>query len=59
MKAQEVKKLVARTRRGDADAYREIVETYKERLYAFLWKMVRNHHEAEEITQAAFVKAYE
>lgn len=59
MKAQEVKKLVARTRRGDADAYREIVETYKERLYAFLWKMVRNHHEAEELTQAAFVKAFE
>jgi len=32
---------------------------YKERLFAFIWKMVRNHHEAEDICQAAFVKAYQ
>lgn len=52
-------RLVARARQGHADAFRELVETYQERLAAFVWRMVRNHHEAEDLCQAAFVKAYE
>jgi RNA polymerase sigma-70 factor (ECF subfamily) len=52
-------RLVLRAKRGHADAFREIVEAYKERLFAFVWRIVRHHHEAEDICQAAFVKAYE
>lgn len=52
-------KLIARAKRGNPEAYRALVEAYKDRLFAFVWRMVRNHHEAEDITQAAFVKAYE
>lgn len=59
MARSEEKKLIARARRGNADAFRAIVDTYKERLFAFVWRMIRNHHEAEDICQAAFVKAYE
>ncbi len=51
-------RLIARARRGHADAFRELVESYKDRLFAFVWRMVRNHHEAEDLCQAAFVKAY-
>lgn len=53
------KKLIARAKRGNADAFRALVDAYKDRLFAFVWRMVRNHHEAEDIAQAAFVKAYE
>lgn len=52
-------KAIRRAKRGQADAYREVVEAYQERLFAFIWRMVRNHHEAEDVCQTAFVKAYE
>lgn len=59
MARDEEAKLIARAQRGSADAYRCLVDAYKERLFAFIWRMVRDHHDAEEITQAAFVRAYE
>lgn len=52
------KKLIAQALRGHADAYRAIVDAYKDRLYAFVLRVVRNHHEAEDVCQAAFVKAF-
>lgn len=51
--------LIRRAKRGHADAFRALVEAYQERLFAFIWRMIRNHHEAEDICQATFVKAYE
>ena len=51
--------LIARAKRGNAEAFRALVEAYKERLFAFVWRTVRDHHEAEDICQSAFVKAYE
>jgi RNA polymerase sigma-70 factor (ECF subfamily) len=59
MPRSEEQKLVARAKSGHEDAYRGLVEAYKDRLFAFIWRMVRNHHEAEDIAQASFVKAYE
>lgn len=52
-------KLVVQARKGRPEAFRQLVETYQERLHAFIWRMIRNHHEAEDLCQAAFVKAYE
>lgn len=59
MSRDDEQRLIARAKRGQADAFRAIVDAYKERLFAFVWRMVRNHHEAEDVCQAAFVKAYE
>lgn len=59
MPRSEETRLVNRAKRGNPEAFRTLVENYKDRLFAFVWRMVRNHHEAEDITQAAFVKAYE
>jgi RNA polymerase sigma-70 factor, ECF subfamily len=59
MAQNEEIRLIARVRQGHADAFRELVEAYQERLAAFVWRMVRNHHEAEDLCQAAFVKAYQ
>ena len=59
MTRSEEIRLIARVKRGHADAFRELVEAYQQRLSAFIWRMVRNYHETEDLCQAAFVKAYE
>lgn len=43
---------------GEAAAYRGIVEKYQGRVYAMVYGMVRNREDARDITQDAFVKAY-
>ena len=50
---------IERAKRGSAEAFRALVDAYKDRLFAFVWRMIRNHHEAEDLCQTAFVKAYE
>jgi len=52
------KLLIARVRAGDRLAVRELIDRHKDRLFAFIWRMVRHHHDAEEICQDAFLKAF-
>lgn len=59
MPRSEEAKLIARAKRGQPEAFRALVDAYKERLFAFVHRTVRNHHEAEDICQGAFVKAFE
>ena len=59
MSVDETKRLISRAKRGNADAFRALVDAYKDRLFAFVWRMIRDHHEVEDICQAVFVKAYE
>jgi RNA polymerase sigma-70 factor (ECF subfamily) len=50
--------VVARVRRGDRDAFGQLVRTYQGRLFALVLMMVRQPAGAEEVTQDAFVRAY-
>jgi len=50
--------LIERARKGEAPALRELIDHHKERLFAFIWRMVHDHHEAEDICQDAFLKAF-
>jgi len=50
--------LVSRAQSGQEEALRRLVDLHKDRLYAFIWRMTRNHHDAEEICQDAFLKAF-
>lgn len=59
MSREEELRLIGRAVRGHAESFRGLVDAYKERLFAFVWRVVRDHHEAEDICQSAFVKAYE
>lgn len=43
---------------GDATAFRGLVEKYQGRLYAMIYGMLRNREDARDLTQEAFVKAY-
>lgn len=55
---EQEKRVIARARAGDRSALRELVDLHKDRLFAFIWRMVRHHHDAEEICQEAFLKAF-
>lgn len=50
--------LIEQARRGDRTALRELVDLHKDRLFAFIWRMIRDHHEAEDVCQDAFLKAF-
>ena len=52
------KRLIARARRGESAALRQLIDLHKDRLFAFVRRMIRNHHDAEEIVQDAFLKAF-
>ncbi len=52
------KRLVTRARRGEADALRQLVDTHRDRLFSFVHRIIRNHHDAEEVVQDAFLKAF-
>lgn len=52
------RQLISRARAGERSAMRELVDLHKDRLFAFIWRMVRHHHDAEEICQDAFLKAF-
>lgn len=51
--------LVLRVRKGDGSAFRPLVERYQNRLHAMVYGMVRDPEEARDITQNAFIKAYQ
>jgi len=50
--------LIDRIRQGDGCAMRELIDLHKDRLYAFIRRMIHNHHDAEEICQDAFLRAF-
>lgn len=53
-----VKKRIKQVKSGDQNAYAEIVELYKDKVYRICYRMLGNPHEAEDIAQEAFIRAY-
>lgn len=51
--------LVQRARDGDLDAYDTLVRRHQERLYSTVYHMTANHEDASDLTQEAFIKAYQ
>jgi RNA polymerase sigma-70 factor, ECF subfamily len=51
--------LVARCVAGDAEAFAPLVERYQGPLFTVALRMVRDREDAQDITQAAFAKAFE
>ncbi|MGA2222491.1 MAG: sigma-70 family RNA polymerase sigma factor [Verrucomicrobiia bacterium] len=50
--------LVAKTQRGEKEAFDILAERYKERLYATIYHMTSNHEDANDLVQDALIKAY-
>jgi RNA polymerase sigma-70 factor, ECF subfamily len=53
-----VKKRIKQVLKGDQNAFGEIVELYKDKVYQICYRMLGNAHEAEDIAQEAFIRAY-
>lgn len=53
-----VNKRIKQVLKGDKDAFAEIVDLYQHRLFQVCFRMLGNRHEAEDIAQEAFVRAF-
>lgn len=57
-KAIDDEKLVARSKNGDKTAFEILVRKYSKYVYTTAFFMMRDCHEAEDISQEVFVKVY-
>jgi RNA polymerase sigma-70 factor, ECF subfamily len=51
--------IVARVLRGDRQAYALLVEEYKAPIYNLAYRMTNNLHDADDLTQETFIRAYQ
>lgn len=51
--------LVERFRRGDGAAFEELVRRYRRNIWQLALRYLRDEHEAEDVAQRAFVRAFE
>ncbi len=49
---------VERARAGDDDAFRVLVERYSRRIFRLAFRMTGNEHDAEDVVQETFLRAY-
>jgi len=54
----EESELVRRARKGDLQAYDDLVKRYQERIYATIYHMTSNHEDANDLAQESFIKAF-
>jgi RNA polymerase sigma-70 factor (ECF subfamily) len=50
--------LVERARANDPAAFDELVERYKQRVYATIYHMTSNHEDANDLAQETFIRAF-
>jgi len=50
--------LIRRTRKGDAQAFRQLIERYQRKAYSIAFGMLKDKEEALDVTQEAFIKIY-
>ncbi|MDZ5474160.1 RNA polymerase sigma factor SigW [Bacillus sp. 31A1R] len=53
-----IKARIKQVLKGDQSAFAEIVEIYKDKVYQLCYRMLGNRHEAEDMAQEAFIRAY-
>ena len=51
--------LIQRILQGDEDAFSPLVTKYQKRVHALVWRKIGDFHIAQEVTQDAFLRAYQ
>jgi RNA polymerase sigma-70 factor (ECF subfamily) len=52
------KRLIVEARKGSEDAARALVDSHRDRLFGFVYRILRDYEESEEICQEAFLRAF-
>ena len=55
---ESLEELAARAKAGCSRAFEQIVDRMKDRLFTYLFQLVRNEQDAEDLAQEAFIKAW-
>ena len=55
---ESLEQLAAKARAGCSLSFERVVEQTKDRLFTYLMQLVGNEHDAEDIAQESFIKAY-
>ena len=58
VKVAEDSSLIDLVRSGHPEIYEEIVKRYEKKLFSYVYRLVGNKEETEDILQNVFVKAY-
>ncbi|MEK5322856.1 RNA polymerase sigma factor SigW [Aeribacillus sp. FSL M8-0254] len=53
-----INKKIKQIKKGDQNAFAEVVELYKDKIFQLCYRMLGNAHEAEDIAQEAFIRVY-
>lgn len=53
-----LKRKIKKVKKGDQDAFADIVEYHKDKLYQLCYRMLGNREEAQDAAQEAFIRAY-
>jgi len=59
MNQADERQLVEQIKKGQKNAFRELVEKYKQPLYYYSYRLCRNHPDAEDLSQEVFIKVYQ
>src|SRR5438105_380797 len=55
---QATAEIIQAVLRGDRAAFEELVRRYERAAWTTAWRVVRDYHAAQDITQEAFIEAY-
>ncbi len=55
----EDSRLIRAALRGDDQAYRQLMDKYHDQIYNFIYRMVHDHEQVEDLTQESFIKAFQ
>lgn len=56
--SEQIEELVLRAKHGDKDAFSELYRMYVQKIYRFIYFLLRDHDTAEDLTQETFLRAY-
>ncbi len=50
--------LLCEAKNGNVESFGKLVELYQRRVYTVIYRFVRNHHEADDLAQETFIRAF-
>lgn len=53
-----IKQKIKQVKKGDQAAFEDVVSFYQNKVYQICYRMIGNTHEAEDIAQESFIRAY-